>query len=448
MFKIKEEHQYIAFCIAILLAFFLQHYLFLSWDFSAYKLNGDYLLGKGSYFEWYRPPVVPIFLGLLGFFGKFGEYLFIALTGIIFFYSIYRLSRPLEIPAICLLSAFLIPTFFINAATAGSELLGISFVLLFVAGLLEKKNYGFFLGLAFLTRYQYLYLLPLLLAYKKPGKIALNFLYFIIPSIPWFIFNYIVKGNAFASIFDGFLMNIKYRDYMVGSFSLIEFIKPFIFILPFAIPGIYYSFKDKHKWIFYFISAIFIYVYISTPLKIERYLFSMLIPLSYFFILPVKRIEKKEIFCLIFSSFFILVAFAIVLSQLVNPLSAHRSAILELENNNLSNYTIYSDSWVYLNYLNVRAYPPPYQLADHLNNSVFIHLVGYEEGDLRLDRYANVIYRKSFTIYYGDNPAQEYYPLDYTYLERLNIETNHNETYCGSVFGFSLMQQACKIFQR
>src|SRR3989344_9692184 len=101
MFKTKKEYRYLIFCIAILLALLLQHYLFLAWDFSAYKLNGDYLFHNGAYFEWYRPPVAPILLGIFSFLGTFGEYMFIALTGILFFYGIYKLSKPLEVSPIC-----------------------------------------------------------------------------------------------------------------------------------------------------------------------------------------------------------------------------------------------------------------------------------------------------------------------------------------------------------
>ena len=333
----KDEWIYLGLTFLITVFFLIQHYFFLGWDFAAYKLNGDYIFGRGGYFEWYRAPMPVLLLGFLGIFGVVGEYMFIALVSLLFFYALFRLSKALELNPLFLLFPFLIPLFFRNALTEGSELLSLGFLILFLVGLFEKKDYGVFLGLAFLSRYQFLYLLPLLLFYKNLRKILKNLIFFSMPLAIWFSFNYIMKGNFFVSLFDSYLFNVKFRrEYIELTFSLLEFIKPFLILLPLIVLGMIYSFKNKFKYVFWFILFASFYIYYSTPIKVERYLFAFLLPYCYFCGLALDRINK-----IIKIKFFILL-FLIVLAiiglgaiKIENILSVHEEAkgkVIELLN--------------------------------------------------------------------------------------------------------------------
>src|SRR3989344_5483964 len=75
--------------------FISQHYLDLSWDFSAYVINAKFFFYGGDYYEVYRAPLISIFLGIFLILSKFGEYLYILFVCVLFFYSNIRLSKTL-----------------------------------------------------------------------------------------------------------------------------------------------------------------------------------------------------------------------------------------------------------------------------------------------------------------------------------------------------------------
>jgi len=75
------------------LSFYLaQHASGYSWDFSAYAMNARYF--AGTYFEWFRPPLAPFAILLLGFVGWLAaEYLYIAAVSALHLFSAIKFSK-------------------------------------------------------------------------------------------------------------------------------------------------------------------------------------------------------------------------------------------------------------------------------------------------------------------------------------------------------------------
>ena len=97
---ISKENLLIVFVFVSSTSFFIyQHSTGISWDFSVYVLNAKYIFSDGKYFEWLRPPLIPVFLGLFSLFGwKASEYLFIIFTSGLFLFSSIKLSKKLNLP--------------------------------------------------------------------------------------------------------------------------------------------------------------------------------------------------------------------------------------------------------------------------------------------------------------------------------------------------------------
>ncbi|NPA77002.1 MAG: hypothetical protein GXN93_04605 [Candidatus Diapherotrites archaeon] len=240
------------------------HYRYLFWDFCAYKLSGDYLLGiSHRYFEMFRPPAMPILLASLGTVGYFvlAEVL-LAVAAILF-------ARRFSFNPIIFYFLVQAPAAAVFSVTEGSEVLALAFGLLTLA-LYDSPLAGIFLGLAFLTRYSMvLYALPLLyLAWRhyrsQPRLLIYQAFAFLLVLAPWLAYNYVHFGNPLASMLDFTFLNGPAREYMWHWPDL-----SFLFVL---IPTILLAIPTSRRhWVWWGFAAIILLVYLVTPFRAVRY---------------------------------------------------------------------------------------------------------------------------------------------------------------------------------
>ena len=379
--KISENKLLFSVFLISTLFFLFQHYFHLEWDFSSYVLNAKYWFHHGTYFELYRAPMLQTLFGFFLIFGKFGEYLFVIFSSSVFFYANTLLSEKLfknkknkDFSKLIFYLASLTPFVLIYATLAGTELLSLAFFEIFLAFLLSKKDSGHFLAFATLTRYNFVLFTPFILLYKKPKKIIRNLIWFTIPFIPWFIYNYFKYTNPLASILDSYALNVFFRKSITQPFLLKQLLPVINWLLPFFIAGIlvvaYTMIKNKKVWkhktplILFAIFLFNLYDFIHVPFKITRYLFGMSLPIAYFstyFFIYLKnktQIRKKLIVGL-FLLIFLLSIFAISVKvvQGRQESATYKSAANQIEKMNLTNCEILSPAWVPVTYYTQNVYP-------------------------------------------------------------------------------------------
>ncbi len=451
-------------CILFVLSTFLflyQHFKILSWDFSAYVLNAKYLFYNGAYFETLRAPMAPLLLGIFLIFGSFGEYLYIIFVASLFFYSCIRFSDIIFEKWFVYKNIsrwfirFVFYFFSLGSFTliygigAGTELLALSFFILFSVHLLNGKVSGHYLALAFLTRYSFLLFFPLLFFNKSLKKIGKNIGLFFIIIFPWFLFNYLKFGNWFTSFVDSYANNILFRDYLFQAFNFKDILAVVNWFLPFFALGFLYSvyhiYKTRKNWFInnraylFFILVFFliIYDYSNIPLKQVRYLFNLIFPVAFFCVLsilvPLARSVRKEkiekIIAAIFLLFFVFTFFSLigaykVISGESNKFIMAADSMRELR---IENCEILTPNWVLVSYFTENAYPLglnkiPDVLAENKIVLIFnnTHTIDDRFTEEELRNYSTLYSTYHYTFYVDDKfkieNCSEKYVFDEPYV--------------------------------
>ena len=317
---------------------------------------------------------------------KEGEIIFIILVSALFLISSIVLARSLKWNALLFYLLSLNSYVLLNGMTQGSELLSLTLVQFAVAFIIKQKtSSGLVVGLAALTRYTNLTLVPLLLVHAKPKKILQSAILFVAPIAAWFTYNYFAYGNFFAGLADGYANNILYRSYMDQPFQIKHILAVASILLPFSLAGIFITFARYKKNISSrswsmpteintkgLISVIIvllqaIYIYATVPLKIDRYLFLLVLPITYFSYIAIQTIAQKTenprkmiaaISILLALLSFFIAGYAIS-HEAGDSKAKYQSAIDSLNSEKISSCSIKSNSWVALNYFGVTALPAP-----------------------------------------------------------------------------------------
>lgn len=194
----------IAYLASSITLFCLQFYLFKNWDMLTRILDGNYLLHNGFYFEPERELLEAFIMGLLAFpLGQYAVYGFITVGAGLFIFALYRFCKAFSLDLLIVMMLFLNPFFIMFAASNGSEMFVIPFLLLAIAEI-KNKSYlsGLFFALAFVSKYYALYFLPLLIflffgedIIKAVKKTLVNITAFIAALVPFFAYNLLVYGN-------------------------------------------------------------------------------------------------------------------------------------------------------------------------------------------------------------------------------------------------------------
>jgi len=285
------ENKYLVVLFTLSTSFFiLLHYFHFSWDFVAYVLNAKHWVGVSNYYELLRPPLMPLILLLLSPFGWLAsEYMYIILISGLFAYSIVKLANSVKINNRDLFYFLsLSPYVLFQGLVNGTELLSLALFQLFLVYIFERKDFaGLYLGLACLTRYNFLIFLPLVVFTRDIKSIVKNIVYFALPFIPWFAYNYTSTGNIFTALADSYALNVILRSYAIQPIDYVNFLNIIAYLLPFFSLGIIYTIYRWKKfggslWNFLKVEEVNIimltvlllsvYQYILIPIKNERFL--------------------------------------------------------------------------------------------------------------------------------------------------------------------------------
>jgi hypothetical protein len=323
-------------------------------------------------------------LGLFLIFGVFGEYVYILFVSTLFFYFNIKIADLI----FSKLSTFIDRSYFrlifyvfslsffvlIYGTKEGSELLSLTFFIAFIYFLFINRISGYFLGLAFLSRYNFLIFLPLLFFNKSFKKIGLNFLGFFIVILPWFLFNYFKFGNPFVSIINSYALNFAFKEYLFKPFEIGHLTSAIGLALPFFIFGflisVYYLFnKYQNKTLFvlfFLLTLLTLYDYGHIPYKLLRYLFNFSFPIAFFssigFLFFLNLFKKrahiltlgKVILFLFF--LFSLISAAIAMGAETQFTKTLNSAAKDIQKLNLSNCEILTPYWTQISYFYQNAY--------------------------------------------------------------------------------------------
>ncbi len=485
------------------LYFIRQHYILISWDFISYVLNAKYIFATGSYFEILRPPLSSVFIWIFHlFFGwHLAEYIFIIFVSAVFFYSSYKLARVLGFNPLLFYSLSISYYVLWYGVVNGTELLSIAFLEIGLFYLIKNNSIsGLFLAFSALTRYTGLVFFPFLLFLGNIKKIFISLFLFGLAFVPWFVYNYYISGNFFTSIADQYANNILFRNYIQQEVVLEHFFLAFGFLEIFLFVGLILSlyniskdikkisFKEILKFtclrkidlIMILLFVYTIYSYVNIPIKDQRYLFTIILPVAYFsyigieflfnyLLIFLKKFTAKlqiNLFINIFAILFFLLNFATIVSYENEiyksniPLDVYQLAIEKMEENEIIDEHIKSNSWIYLNYLEVNSSPSPRKelIEIEVNDGikiVFFKRVG--EPDYANDReFINtlpIVYENEDFIIIGNKSFKsESMVYDISYVESVNnyVENVHNESIninsCFIIFhSFELGERLCNF---
>ncbi len=390
----KQSGKFLLVFALTTLFFIVQHSIRTSWDFASYVLNAKYFLGISYYFEPLRPPLMPLLIALLSIhFGwMLAEYAYIILASFLFALALHKFCQVFRLDKLSFYMLFTTPYFLMFALINGTELLALALVVFFLVRLKESKPSSHALALAFLTRYELVTLLPLLFLHKKAKKIILNFAVFSVLILPWLIFNYVKFGNLFASIADSYALNIYYRQDVFMPLNIWHFLQVFNFLLPFFVVGVILAVlkifrKGKNAFLtFTMLYVLFsaFYFYYSVPLKMARFLFLATLPITYFSYLTISSIfeNPSKIITLIWLAYWFYIVFTLPVylnySTGLISLQTYKQAMQDLKELNLSNCSVMSNEWVYLNYFGQASKPSPWpQTLGYYLNKGHVILIFY-----------------------------------------------------------------------
>jgi len=378
--KFVKENKFLFAIFLISTCFFIfQHHKQLTWDFSSYVLNARYLFYGGNYFEILRPPLVPFILGIFLFLGKFSEYIFIFISSLLFFIScvifsdeVFKWNRLKKENVRFIFYFFSLSSYVLfYGLMAGTELISVSFLGLFIVFVLKKKVSGHFLGLGMLARYNFFIFFPLLFFNKNYKIILKNLGFAFLIFCPWLLFNYFKYGNFIASVIDSLTLNVLNRGYLYEPFTLTPLILVVGWFLPFFLIGIFVCIKKifenrggRYTNVILFLATFLIlYDFITNPQKKLRFLFNFVLPVAYFssagFFLILNKFKKirKHTVVVLFIIFLVIVAGFFSAFYKIDYNSLFSNAADDVRSLGLEDCEIVSPDWVPVAYYTENVYP-------------------------------------------------------------------------------------------
>ncbi|MDP3727907.1 MAG: hypothetical protein Q8R18_00490 [bacterium] len=427
--------------------FFLQHFLYHGWDFSVYVLNAQYMFADGNYFELSRAPLMSVFLGIFSFLGwKTAEYMYILFASTLFFFSSIFLARTLRLNELYfyLFSANAFVLLF--GLVEGTELLALALLELFLVFLIKNKWYaGMFLGFVCLTRYPLVVFFPLLFFHKGWKMKIISVFSFVLPFIPWFVYNKIYYGNIFSSIADSYALNILYREYVPHTINFSSLFFVANILLPFIILGIWYFFSKRDFSREYLIlgSAILFILYSVYSIKadVARYYIYLTIPFVFFSVYGIQKLSEKKkrfivVIFILFTVIFTLYSFTQYhqedYSQLLSGIKSIDSCALQ------------SNVWVPLSYQGRLSEPfPSQQMLNHSLNDGYYIIFYYDAREPMYITNSNLLHQYPILletekyIVLGEG-CKAIETVDKLYIETLNYRLD-------KIYNYTISEEPCEI---
>jgi hypothetical protein len=442
--KWPKEKTFVAAMFLLLTAsLLLRHSAGFNWDFAVYELGGEWLCGKGAYFEWTRPPMASVIMCPLTLAGRAAaEYGLILFSMSLLVFSLWKLSKKEGIRSPEFLSLVLLtPFFFFQAMSNGTEALATGFLALSLY-LWPRPLAGAAFAAAVLSRYTFIVFAPMFLfaGGLSARKAGLSILVFLLSLSPWLAFNFAMKGDPLFSLKDSFALNVAQRGYFDGPAAPADFLLATGFLLPALAVGIVSALrgigngvvlsklKPHLPWFAWLLIAIFIYA--TTPFKDSRYLFPIVVPVAYFALQGINSIKKESLGHIFLAASLATNIFLLPLypTQLEDP-APFREAAASLVGEACP---VASNMWVYLNYFGISTEPIHWRplmearLAEGYVAAVYTKAVDFPDYSYLLEK--NLSSRKvgDFIILRSrpdcDSPRPASYAFSYTEeLARLEV---------------------------
>lgn len=396
--------------------FVVQHSINVSWDFSVFYLNSRYFLFNTGYFEIRRPPL-PAFLMIPG------EYFYIIFVSLIGLFSCVKFAKTYNIKAEVFYALILTPFVVFTGFAVGTEFLTLSLTLLLFA-FIKNELCGFFFGLSFLAHYTNATTGFFLFLSDDKKKILGSLLLAFLVIAPWLLFNYSVFGDPLYSWFDSYAQNVFFRDYMQMPPNIMDFVIIASFMIPLFFVGLVRSrMREPIDWYMLLFLLVRTVSYLFVPLKIPRYLFTIIIPIAYFSARAFDGVNYKVVY---FIGGLTLVSCLFYLHYLyLEPPSLYLDSLPYIN----ASCMVESNAWPFLNYYGVNAGPLPRaeNVSDHLNAGyqlvIYKHITDpeYALNESFISSFPKVYESDTVLILSKDSACFEPFSYNISYMQELGI---------------------------
>jgi len=170
-------------------------------------------------------------------------------------------------------------------------------------------------------------------------------------------------------------MNVLYRGYLIEPFNFSAVLQAISWFWPFLIFWFVMAGLSlyRHKWkeknnlinlLFLVLVLLILFDFSGIPIKLDRYLFNLSLPVAFFsslgvfFILERTKLNSRKIISCLVGLFLITLVFSVVFEYRTNNYDTmFYGAAREIEKRGLSNCEILSPHWVPMHYLTGNVYP-------------------------------------------------------------------------------------------
>ena len=366
----------------------LVFYFLRNWDMVVRILDARHMFSGGYYYEPMRAIFESLIIGLFSFISStYSVYFFIFFVSAVFLVSVFYLSKAMKLNFAVLFMFLLSPFVLFYGIKNGSDLLVISFLILYVAAIIREKPVfaGLFITLAFLSKSYALIFFPLLLFLIWGKNIKQGLFSFLISIatavaalIPYLVYNLIEYGNLLYPIGMSYLYFHIFSSYVSLSLSVSHFESmPLIgfeeTVLPFLILLFFYwrdkkyfsSRLKKNKRQYSIITSACILSFLvffsvsnliaGTGLSVFRFM----LPLSVFLYILSFSFFKNEDSKFVYVLFIASLVIAVFIFEQAVPITFHMSyakqAVALFGSVYSGKCTVASNEWVYLDYLGLNA---------------------------------------------------------------------------------------------
>ena len=422
----------------------LVFYFLMNWDMIVRILNARHMFNGGYYYEPMRAVLESFVIGLFSFISPvYAVYIFIFFVSAVFLVSVRYFSRAFKLDFAFLFMFLLSPFVLFYGIKNGSDLLVISFLILYIAMIMRDKPAlsGVFLALAFVSKSYALLFSPLLLFFlwgkkrRDVVKLLISLAAAATALVPYFIYNLLEYGNLFYSVGLSYLYFHIFSSYVSLSPSIAHFesipLEGFAEILfPLILLALLYLRNKKyflsriktHKLEYSMITAavflsFMVYFSVSNLMQATGLsIFRFALPMSIFlYIMSFSFLTKKDMkFVYIIFAVSLLIAVFILYTSGSSAfhISYAKSAVAVFDSVYSGKCTVSSNEWVYLDYLGLDAVPP---LSSYANYSGAILNFGSVNTSIPLVKKAGNIYLygyNSCSYYPSLNESRAYYVMD------------------------------------
>ncbi len=424
-------------------AFFcVQFSIMRNWDMLVRILDADYLFHHGYYFEPERELLESVVIGILSFpLGDLAVYGFIVAGALLLFFALREFSKAFSIDHLVAAALFLNPFFLFYGVMNGSEIYLLSFVLLTLAEIKKGSSLaGFYLALAFVSKYDTLYFvipfvffLPGVKIGRGLGRLLLSIAVFLVTLTPFFVYNLLTYGNlvyTFALAYLNFSVMLPSLPYFVYN-GLLELALPLGLLVWLCVArgkNLRQSLRGRTFDALLLLTAfaIGLYIYYKTHNLMVHGLSTYrwgTMALSFSMLLVAMMVTKAELPVILGFSVCSFLAACLMLAFAYRSASAEtaeaKAAVAAFTSiYGTTHCTVYSNDWVVLDYYGLPAASlPSFETPYHGDPVVAVGRRARTSYEL--------LYRRGNVAIYGDRGYCSFHKVTVDYLDRRNAALAH-----------------------